>query len=169
DGDGDLDLLTGSADGGAFLSENIGTRTEPQWRDFKSLIPASRSGTQSVSGGPMVPGTSTRLWVVDWNQDGKLDILLGDSVTLSDRKEGLTDSEYESLKASYVQRVQEAQTTYTEESQAFFDAQAAGEPSDELKEALEAAQLDFSAVFQSKSDFITERRTGHVWLFLQTD
>ena len=168
DGDGDLDLLTGSSNGGAYLSENSGTRSVPVWEDFKTLIPASKASSQAERKGPLVPAPSTRIWVVDWNQDGLLDILLGDSVTLSDRKEGLTDSEYVELEKAYNQRLKEAQASYSEMTQVYFEAESKGEVSDELQEEFQTAQANFSEVYQSKSEFVSETRTGHVWVYLQT-
>ena len=96
-----------------------------------------------------------------------MDILLGDSVTLSDRKEGLTDSEYAELEKAYNQRVLEAQASYSKISQAFFEADSKGEASDELREEFQTAQANFSEVYQSKSEFVSETRTGHVWVYLQ--
>src|SRR5712691_2430171 len=95
DGDGDLDLLSGCADGGVIISENKGTRAKPEWAAFKQLIPPSSRHSQSTSKGEeIVPSPSTRIWATDWNGDGLLDLLVGDCATITNPKEGLDAAEY---------------------------------------------------------------------------
>jgi VCBS repeat protein len=86
DGDGDLDLLSGSSSGGVQWAENrAGKGKPPELRPFQWLI---KSGRSIEHGQPLSeeqltgPTTSTRVWVDDVNGDGKLDLLVGDSVTL---------------------------------------------------------------------------------------
>ena len=167
DGDGDLDLLTGSSEGGAYLSKNEGTRSTPQWSPFQQLIPGSSAHVQKTEEGPIVPAPSTRLWVVDWNHDGRLDILLGDSVTVATRKPGLTDEKFAELEAAYNKRMEEATANYSKISTEFFQAQEKGEISEELTDRFQKAQTEYSEVYSSKSEFVDEQRTGFVWLYLQ--
>ena len=73
EGDGDLDLILGGYyKGGLFLRINQGTATEPKFAIKNSVIKAN--------GEPMVieGGLSTPR-VVDWNGDGKFDLLCGGS------------------------------------------------------------------------------------------
>ena len=87
DNDGDLDLVSGSSNGGVQWSENqAGAGKKPELTNFKTLIDAAPRTASSMfvneselSG----PTQSTRVWVDDVNLDGKLDILVGDSVTLA--------------------------------------------------------------------------------------
>ncbi len=79
DGDGLMDLLAGSADGGVYLSLNQGTKTEPDWKEFQTLIPATENRALNDLSN-LVRGDSSRIWVYDWNQDGLLDLLVGDRV-----------------------------------------------------------------------------------------
>lgn len=86
DGDGDLDLLSGSANGGVQWAENFaGKGSLPHLRNFQVLVAPGRSieyGQPLDEVDLTGPTASTRVWVDDVNGDGKLDLLVGDSVTL---------------------------------------------------------------------------------------
>jgi hypothetical protein len=88
DGDGDLDLLSGSSEGGVQWAENrAGTGNPPQLAPFQTLIERTRpseSGQGSLREKDLKgPQGCTRIWVDDVNSDGKLDILVGDCLTLT--------------------------------------------------------------------------------------
>lgn len=81
DGDGDLDLLLGDHKSGhVYRRENRGTAAAPKFAP----------GNQRVLGGgaPIdVPGTVATLRLVDWDRDGRVDLLLssmGDAYTEKD-------------------------------------------------------------------------------------
>lgn len=71
DGDGDFDLLLGDhRSGRVFLRTNDGTTKEPAF--------ALRNEVVLAAGQPIdVPGTVATLRLVDWNQDGRLDLACG--------------------------------------------------------------------------------------------
>src|SRR5688572_24763601 len=101
DGDGDADIVTGSARGGVFLAENQTTGTAlPQFSAFRELLPQATSmddsgadpGTSPLL--PGAPGIDTRVWVADVNGDGKLDLLIGDSARLVSRAAGVSKTEF---------------------------------------------------------------------------
>ena len=81
DGDGDLDLLLGDhRSGHVYRRENRGTASAPKFA----------LGNQRVLGGDApidVPGTVATLRLVDWDRDGRVDLLLssmGDAYTEKD-------------------------------------------------------------------------------------
>jgi hypothetical protein len=96
DGDGDLDLLSGSSEGGVQWAENrAGPGKPPQLEPFQTLIKRGPQGEdgQILRGADLKePSGCTRVWVDDFNSDGKLDILVGDCVAVSS-SEGHTDAQ----------------------------------------------------------------------------
>lgn len=152
DSDGDLDLLSGSNARGVQWAENVAGKGKlPELKSFETLIvrgPEIRPGRllseQDLSG----PASSTRIWVDDVNSDGKLDVLVGDSVTLVYVAQGVANDEFA--------KWQEA-----------FDAasRAARKPGDRNQQ--EAANNRFQQLYQERTKFIREDRTGFVWLYLR--
>ncbi|MFC6231205.1 FG-GAP repeat domain-containing protein [Paenibacillus allorhizosphaerae] len=71
DGDGDLDLLLGSTDG-LLLYENTGTRSAPVWT-LKGIVQTPDGTNVDIKFGQFQTPE-----IVDWNHDGRLDMLTGD-------------------------------------------------------------------------------------------
>ena len=167
DNDGDLDVLSGSSQGGVEWAENTAEKGKtPKLETFRALIrPAGtvQYGQKLNESDLKGPTTSTRIWVDDVNGDGKLDILVGDSVTLVSPAKGLSDEEF---KAKSEEWKKEWDAALVE-----VNAQATGEETDEEKAAREekrtAAQTKINELYGKRSSFITEDRTGFVWLYRQ--
>jgi hypothetical protein len=70
DGDGKLDLLSGASDGSVLFFRNVGTPREPKLAACQTIVPAPAAGSQR--------GQRSKICVTDWNEDGKLDLLIGD-------------------------------------------------------------------------------------------
>ena len=157
DGDGDLDLLSGSSNGGVQWAENrAGKGKPPELKPFSTLIqPGARAadgnrlGEDDLKG----PASSTRIWVDDVNSDGKLDILVGDSVTLVSPAKGLSDEEFKKKFASW-------QEAYKVASAALRNAKA--DPAEQAK-----ANQEFSRLYAQRAEFMREEMTGFVWLYVQ--
>lgn len=71
DSDDRLDILCGYRDGSVQWFRNTGTPTEPQLSRAGVLIPPPAKGDDR--------GKTARICVTDWNQDGHLDLVLGDN------------------------------------------------------------------------------------------
>ena len=154
DGDGDLDLFTGSAQGGVFLFPNGGTKQRPEFGERITLLEATPHEVvtgETVHFGDAhlkAPGGDTRVWVADVDGDGKLDLLVGDQQRLLHLVEG-TDEKT-------------ARTKFTawQQKQAAFFAQPQGEGDAAMKQWQETYQ----ALEKERSAFATEESTGFVWL-----
>lgn len=157
DGDGDLDLLSGSSEGGLQWAENrAGPGKPPRLELFRPLI---KAGPQ-VEYGQFVreadlkePLSCTRVWVDDVNSDGKLDVLLGDMVTLISPADHLTEAECRKKFAEWNKSMSEATT----------ELNAAA--NDEKKQT--EAQRRVQELYSRRSEFMKEDRTGFVWLYLR--
>ncbi len=166
DGDGDLDLLSGSAQGGVYWSENkAGAGKTPELTPFQVLIEPSREqylrandlgATGTVREGALAgPAGSTRVWADDINGDGKLDILLGDMVMLRSYAEGLTEEQVKQKQAEWKK----------EYDQLLKDWSAAAKAQDTEKQRTLSQRL--RELMASKTNFLHEEMTGFVWVYLQ--
>jgi hypothetical protein len=157
DRDGDIDLVSGSSQGGVQWAENTaGPDKPPEFQSFSSLIaagPAVPYGEPLEEAALKGPATSTRVWVDDINGDGKLDLLVGDSVTLIARAEGLTEEDFNRKKAEWERQ-------WAEAGQRLQDA-------GDDEEAQAEAHQKLQELYGKRSEFITEDATGFVWLYLQ--
>ncbi len=70
DGDGDFDLLLGAYEGRLYLQRNDGSDAEPAFRGENELLTAG-DGPFAVDGGLTAPRA------VDWDGDGRLDLVCG--------------------------------------------------------------------------------------------
>jgi hypothetical protein len=157
DGDGDLDLLSGSSNGGVEWAENrAGKGKAPELSPFRPLIkpaPPMEDGQPLGEADLTGPTHATRVWVADVNFDGKLDLLLGDSVTLISPAKGLTKEEFKKKFAGWQTDFKAASTSL---SSAVGDAKARAKASEE-----------YNKVYLRRDEFMHEEMTGFVWLYLQ--
>ena len=96
DGDGRWDIITGSSDGGVYCYRNIGKRGEPEFAPPWTLVPKH----EGIGYGELLdadeetrPGIRSQIAVVDYDGDGKLDVLLGDFCTYLHVRKDLTADE----------------------------------------------------------------------------
>jgi hypothetical protein len=99
------------------------------------------------------PQSCTRVWVDDVNSDGKLDVLVGDLVTLISPADHLTEKEFKRKFADWNKSIEEANKQLN----------SAGD--DEKKQ--NAARQRFQELYSRRSEFMKEDRTGFVWLYLR--
>ena len=156
DGDGDLDVVSGCAGGSVMLAENSGSRAQPSLKPFVELIKhVSREETATAAEQLSGPSDNVRVWVGDINGDGKLDVLVGDSVMLSAPAAGLTAEQMKARERQWQEQYQELIKKHHIENKG-----ASEEAARKLNEQI-------SKMHEARSEFVRETNTGFVWLYLQ--
>ena len=156
DGDGALDLVSGCSDGGVYWARNkAGKGKMPDLEPFRPLIkpgkpvqPGQLLRESDLTG----PTHATRVWVADVNGDGKLDLLVGDCVTLVSPAKGISDEEFKKKYADWDKEFQAALATLN---------------SAKDDKSRQKANEEYRKLYDQRSAFMHEEMTGFVWLYLQ--
>lgn len=101
DGDGTWDIIAGSDDGSVTWFRNIGSEGEPAFEAGVVLVPPHDGNGYNLlhlDDEQTVPGIRSQVEVTDFNNDGKLDLLVGDFFTKYELKSNLTDEEKQKVK-----------------------------------------------------------------------
>ena len=160
-GDGTLDLMSGSTDGGVYWAENVaGKGKPPQLKPFSPLVKPGRT----IEYGKMLretdlkrPTYASRVWVADVNGDGKLDLIVGDSVTLIEPAKGLTEAEMKKKQSEWQGELQAAQAALSKtEREKEIDAKTKAK-----------ARAEYQKIYNKRSEFMKQEMTGFVWVYLQ--
>lgn len=152
DGDGDKDVVSGSSSGAVYWAENVARKgREPSLKPFVALV---KPAAPVPYGEPLReetltgPAGSTRVWVDDVNGDGKLDMLVGDSVTLTAPAKGLTAAEFKKMSDQWQEDFRQATQVN------------ANDPA-----GAEKLNRSIQELYQRRAKFVQEERTGFVWLY----
>jgi hypothetical protein len=156
DGDGSLDLISGCSDGGVYWARNrAGKGMVPDLEPFRALIkpgPGVKPGQILRESDLTGPTHASRVWVADVNGDGKLDLLVGDCVTLVSPADGVSEAEFKKKYADWEKDFQSAMAKLN----AARDAKSRQKATEEYQQA-----------YSRRSAFMREEMTGFVWLYLQ--
>lgn len=166
-GDGKWDIVVGAADGSVGWFPNAGEPHQPKFEPYQLLVPAKSDGKfmeQTLKDGESPkPAVRTQVSVVDFDLDGRLDLLVGDYLDVKVTRE-LTDAESMELMALNAE-IDEALAKLT----------AIPYPTERDEESLKKfaeAREPFSKIYQAAEKkregfFKEDRRAGNVWLYLR--
>jgi hypothetical protein len=156
DGDGALDIVSGSSDGGIYWAQNRAGKGKIP--DLKPFVPLIKPGPQ-VKPGQILresdltgPTHASRVWVADVNGDGKLDLIVGDCVTLVSPAKGVSEEEFKKRYAAWEKNFEAALATLNSAKDA---------------KAREKATQEHQKLYAQRSEFMHEEMTGFVWVYLQ--
>lgn len=156
DGDGDLDLISGSSQGGVFLCKNDGSAKQPQFSQPTKLVAAmgygdgqARLGDAHLKG----PQRDTRVWVDDINGDGRLDLLVGDAVSLAYAVNGLDEKTVLAKIAEWAKKVDREMKAIQPKDGKWTKAQS------------KKSQEVYARLHKEREQFVREESTGFVWVY----
>ena len=114
--------------------------------------------------------------MTDFNQDGKPDLLVGDTVTIENRVEGLTQAKFDRLKAAHKKKMQPLekkmaaiQAKYMPQLSKVASPEKGQQIIEKMQEEMQPFSIQYSELYQERSKFLKESRTGHVWVYLQQE
>jgi hypothetical protein len=165
-----------------YWAENTaGKGKPPVLKQFRQLIKPGKQhdfGKVLRENDVTVPSHATRVWVADFNGDGKLDILVGDSVTLISPAKGVSEAElpkrYREWEAEF-QKVQQEMTALRTEAESKNgknkngDAKKGDDSEAEKKtQKLQQEVMEkYQKVYEKRKEFANEEMTGFVWVYLR--
>ena len=168
DADGKLDLILGCGNGSVIWYKNVGESRRFAFAGSEVLIPAPMADTDR--------GTRAKICATDWNEDGQLDLLVGDfghpfDKVLSEEEKQWRD-EARSQQAEFLE--QWAQT-FREYRQLSAQSGGANADSDQVQEALARARADMVRLNEIRSRYHHQEQAlkpgkqyhGRVWVFLR--
>jgi hypothetical protein len=186
DGDGLLDLIVGWGDGSVVWYRNVGSRREPKLAKGVTLVGATPPPNYDDNAPPSrdtKPGVRAKVCVVDWNGDGRLDLLVGDFGGIYGAKANLSEED-QKIEEEANRKLQELEKKvkpfYDEYSRRLKtpakddnSAQAKRERQQKAQEVLK--QKEFHALqkeMQQVAETVRKFRRpplhqGHVWLYLR--
>lgn len=114
-----------------------------------------------------MPGHSTRLWVHDWNGDGKLDLIVGDSVTIIRPREGIAQ-EFFTAKETEIRSRQEKLSELLNQLNSMPDSNLST-PHSKLRLQAEHNRLylELQQLIAARFQWAVEQKTGFVWVYLR--
>jgi FG-GAP-like repeat len=186
DRDGLLDLIVGCGDGSVLWYRNVGGKTEPRLAKPVTLVKAAPQPNHNENDPPtkdIKPGTRAKVCVVDWNDDGWLDLLVGDFNMTYGEKPKMSEEDKKIEKESLAKQEalqKKMQPFYDDYFQKMQEGAKPDDPPEVKKERDKKAQQvlqkkEFQELQQEQMKiFETIRKfqrpytyQGNVWLYLR--
>jgi hypothetical protein len=166
--DGLWDLVIGSGDGAVGWFANIGSKTEPIFGPYQTLVSAasdSKFFEQNLrSNEAPAHGVRAQICVTDYNHDGRLDLILGDYSDVNWKRDlnQAEQAEFDELMQIQTKMIARAAKLREE----FY----ADQKNEQLRKSLEQFQKEYETLDRKKKAFFNSSgRASFIWLFLRRD
>jgi hypothetical protein len=168
DADGKLDLVLGCGDGSVVWFRNTGSRETPTLSAAQTLVPPPAGLTQR--------GKQARPCVVDWNDDGRLDLVVGDYGSQFDKILSAEEGQWQQrARTKQAELLTEWAGVFKRYRDALAQLKAAPQDEllfkpeiDELRERLVSLNLLRDSWYQQEQLLQPGRQShGRIWLFLR--
>jgi len=171
DGDGRLDLISGDEDGSVYWFRNTGEVHKPKFARGECLVPVSPLTTRDDnSRGPHECGQRSKVCVADYNDDGRLDLLVGDMAGFFRAKPEQTAAEVREEQEALAS-LPELRQEWVKSFAAFRKLAAADTKAEERSKLLERVTALKAKIDQAESivkRYEEQQQThGYVWVFLR--
>jgi len=166
DKDGDLDLLVGADDGSVSLFRNTAYAKSPELVSAVQLVPPVEKTSKQRPPKDVRCGSRSKICVVDWNEDGLPDLLVGDFAVQEPNLPEPTP-EQKAEHAEIRQELEKVREHYRTLSEKLFakDPARTKEQIEQLEKEQEEVSKRMTYLY-SKLPAESERH-GWVWLFLR--
>ena len=171
DGDGKPDLVVGSGDGSVVWFRNEGTASSPKLAAAQVLVPPSPSPWRDDKARrPNDWGVRVKPCVVDWDGDGRLDLLVGDLCGGCERPPARTEEEADEAKEA----AERLPTLRKEWAAAYKEYNEAPEPKtdsdrrrvDDLRAKVRRLKDEISRLSDVRDRYASGYMShGYVWFF----
>jgi len=166
DGDGDLDLLVGADDGSVSLYLNTATAKSPELASAVQLVPPVEKTSYQNPPKDVRRGSRSKICVTDWNEDGMLDLLVGDYAMQKPDLPEPTD-EQKAKHARLRKELEKVQEKFRTLSEKLY-----GKSKDYTKEQIEQIEKEHQETLKNMTELRSKlpaetERHGWVWLFLR--
>jgi hypothetical protein len=153
DGDGLWDLVVGSGDGSVNWYRNAGNKGQPKFEKGIELVAKHDGSGYNLlrwNVDELPPGIRSQVEVTDFNNDGKLDLLVGDFSTAYAPRPDLTQTEKDEFTAT-IEDAANRTSGYVEKMNKLREDFSKRYPGDEAysDEATEAWQTEYQALRES--------------------
>ncbi len=174
DGDGLWDILVGSYSGRVYLLKNSGKPGQPEFKSRQVLLEPGRCVQWIEPGEPARRGIRTQIHAVDYNLDGKMDLLVGYYSLSKTPRADLTSAEREQMQAiRHTLEKLDRKAGYDHSSPgrrhvlAYWNDKALLQRANDLEQQLSAYLAEHSDVYEDREIKSTQRNHGQVWVFLR--
>ncbi len=134
DQDGNWDIVAGSDDGSVTWFRNVGSKAKPTFAAGVTLVAKHDGNGYNLvrwSDEEIVPGIRSQVDVVDFNNDGKLDLIVGDFCTAYEFRSSLSEEERTQVK-TLIDESQSLGKSYADKMKALREEFAKKYPGDAI-------------------------------------